>query len=160
MNPNFKTISHIKIIGMNQNMSFADNRTAVLWKSFMPRRKEIINPVNNDLISMQVYDRDFDFNLPDPHRIFTKWAGIEVHNFDQVPDSMDTFVIPPGDYAIFIHRGSASTGIQTFQYIFGTWLPGSGYVVDSRPHFEVLGEKYKHEDPDSEEEIWIPVYKK
>jgi len=29
--------------------------------------------------------------------------------------------------------------------------------LDDRPHFEVLGDKYKNADPDSEEEIWIPI---
>jgi len=32
--------------------------------------------------------------------------------------------------------------------------------LDNRPHFEVLGEKYKNGDPESEEEIWIPVKEK
>lgn len=39
-------------------------------------------------------------------------------------------------------------------YIFATWLPSSAYVLDNRPHFEVLGAKYKSNDPGSEEEIW------
>jgi AraC family transcriptional regulator len=26
---------------------------------------------------------------------------------------------------------------------------------DDRPHFEILGDKYKNDHPDSEEEIWI-----
>jgi AraC family transcriptional regulator len=42
-------------------------------------------------------------------------------------------------------------------YIFNTWLPKSGYQLDRRPHFEILGEKYKNNNPDSEEEIWIPI---
>jgi predicted transcriptional regulator YdeE len=32
--------------------------------------------------------------------------------------------------------------------------------IDNRPHFEVLGDKYKNNDPSSEEEIWIPIRKK
>jgi AraC family transcriptional regulator len=35
-------------------------------------------------------------------------------------------------------------------------LPGSEYFLDNRPHFEVLGDKYKNNDPTSEEEIWKP----
>ena len=31
------------------------------------------------------------------------------------------------------------------------------YTLDDRPHFEILGEKYKNQDPDSEEELWIPI---
>jgi AraC family transcriptional regulator len=36
-------------------------------------------------------------------------------------------------------------------------LPNSNYHLDDRPHFEILGEKYKNADPGSEEEIWIPI---
>jgi AraC family transcriptional regulator len=36
-------------------------------------------------------------------------------------------------------------------------LPNSAYALDDRAHFEVLGEKYKNNDPSSEEEIWIPI---
>jgi AraC family transcriptional regulator len=32
--------------------------------------------------------------------------------------------------------------------------------LDDRPHFEVLGEKYKNNDPTSEKEIWIPILPK
>jgi AraC family transcriptional regulator len=39
----------------------------------------------------------------------------------------------------------------------GTWLPGSDFVLDTRPHFEVLGDQYKNNDTTSEEEIWIPI---
>jgi AraC family transcriptional regulator len=56
-----------------------------------------------------------------------------------------------------LHKGAASTGQKIFQYIFETWLPNSGYLLDNRPHFEILGAKYKNEDPDSEEELWIPI---
>jgi AraC family transcriptional regulator len=27
----------------------------------------------------------------------------------------------------------------------------------ARPHMELLGEKYRNNDPHSEEEIWIPI---
>jgi hypothetical protein len=30
-------------------------------------------------------------------------------------------------------------------------------MLDNRPHFEILGEKYKNADPDSEEDVYIPV---
>lgn len=60
-----------------------------------------------------------------------------------------------GLYAVFIHKGGPNTFPKTFQYIFRTWLPASDYTVDNRAHFEILGEKYKNEDPNSEEEVYI-----
>ncbi|MBI5538765.1 MAG: GyrI-like domain-containing protein [Bacteroidia bacterium] len=160
MLPTINIISEKKLIGKHITMSFAENKTFELWSGFMPRRKEIKNNVNNELISMQVYDKSFDFTNFDIHKQFEKWAAIEVSEFNIIPDKMETYALPGGLYAVFIHKGAANTGPKTFQYIFGTWLPNSEYILDNRPHFEILGEKYKNEDPDSEEEIWIPIKKK
>jgi AraC family transcriptional regulator len=157
MTPAVKTLSEKKLIGMRMNMSLAENKTPELWRSFMLRRKEITNTVSSDLYSMQVYDASFDFITFNPHILFEKWAAMEVLNFDNVPKGMDTFTLPGALYAVFLHKGS-SRDISIFQYIFGTWLPNhSEYMLDNRPHFELLGEKYKNDSPDSEEEIWIPV---
>jgi len=125
----------------------------------MPIRKAIQNNIGTDLYSLQVYDRHY-FNPFSPDKEFEKWAAIEVTYFNNVPDGMETFVLKGGLYALFIHHGAASTGHKTFGYIFGTWLPNSEYTLDNRPHFEILSEKYKNDDPDSEEEIWIPIKKK
>lgn len=121
----------------------------------MPRRREISNPLSTDLISLQVYQPTHfaDFQ---PTRLFEKWATVEVSHFDQVPIDMETFTLAGGLYAVFDYKGS-STDPRIFQFIFGTWLPGSKYELDDRPHFEVLGDQYKNNDPDSEEEIWVPI---
>lgn len=151
-----ETIPSRKLIGCSLQMSFAQNRTFELWKSFMPRRKEI-QSVNNELISMQVYPDGFDFIKFNPEIFFDKWAAVEVNHWDQIPEDMQQFALPGGLYAVFLHKGKASEGDRTFGFIFGTWLPESDYVADNRPHFEILGEKYKNDSPDSQEEIWIPI---
>jgi AraC family transcriptional regulator len=138
-------------------MSLADNKTFELWKGFMSRRKEIRNNLTNDVFSMQVYDKSYDFKDFNPEATFDKWAAIEVADFDAVPEGMETYILSEGLYAVFNYKGAASQGAGMFQYIFGTWLPVSDYILDNRPHFEILGAKYKNEDPDSEEEIWIPI---
>jgi AraC family transcriptional regulator len=152
-----KLLAEKKLIGQHLEMTFSRNRTFELWRNFMPIRKEIINNLTADLYSLQVYGPSFDFSKFNPDEPFEKWAAIEVANFNTVPAGMDTFIIPGGLYAVFIHKGAASEGPRTFGYIFGSWLPTSGYSIDCRPHFEILGEKYKNEDPSSEEEIWIPI---
>lgn len=157
MQPRFETIPAKKLVGKHLTMSFANNRTFELWKSFMPHRREIQNNLNQELISLQLFGPDFNFQKFDPQIPFEKWACVEVAGFDNVPAGMETLEIPGGLYAIFRHVGSSATGPQTFSYIFGTWLPNSDYELDNRPHFEMLGEKYKNDSPDSEEDIWIPV---
>jgi AraC family transcriptional regulator len=136
-------------------MSLVNNKTGELWKSFAPRRKEITNNLSHDLISMAVYKPSY-FARFNPANEFEKWAAVEVSGFENVPEEMETFTLPGGLYAVFDYKGSSSDP-SIFQYIFGTWLPNSMYTLDNRPHFEVLGAKYKNNDPTSEEEIWIPI---
>lgn len=156
MQPRIETLPEKKLVGYRMTMSFADNKTKELWQNFISRRKEIHNNIGTDLYSLQIYGpAHFDHFNPNAH--FEKWAAIEVTDFDTVPDGMETLVLPEGLYAVFLYQGAASAGAAMFQYIFGTWLPTTDYLLDNRPHFEILGEKYKNEDPDSEEEIWIPI---
>jgi AraC family transcriptional regulator len=147
-----------KVVGKKLRMSLAMNRTPELWRSFMPRRRELVNIVGNDLFSIQVYDDDYFKNFS-PENEIDKMAAVEVTSLENIPDGLQTLVIPSGLYAVFLHKGS-SNDHSTFEYIFTQWLPKSDYVLDNRPHFEVLGEKYKNADPSSEEEIWIPIKSK
>ena len=152
-----ETIAPKKMAGRRMRMSYAHNKTYELWKGFMSRRSAISNSIGADLYSLQVYPPSFDFNSFDPHAVFEKWAAVEVTGFDETPEDMETLLLPGGLYAVFLHKGAAATASKTFTWIFGTWLPQSGYQLDNRPHFEILGAKYKNDDPSSEEEVWIPI---
>lgn len=145
-----------QLVGMRMRMSFAQNRTAELWRSFMPRRKEISLQVEPVLYSMQNYPEGF-FEMFNPVTEFEKWAALEVSEVVAPPEGMENFMLPAGMYVVFLYKGHPAEGAKAFQYILGTWLPASGYMLDNRPHFEKLGEKYRNDSADSEEEIWIPV---
>jgi AraC family transcriptional regulator len=157
MIPRIETLAEKKLIGKQIRMRLSDNRTGELWRDFMPRRKEIKNSVNADLFSIEIYDRSLDFKDFNPDTEFVKWAAVEVTDFDTIPEHMETFILTGGLYAVFIYKGDGNDAQSTFEYIFGTWLPNSDYILDDRPHFEIMGEKYKLNDPNSEEEIWIPI---
>jgi AraC family transcriptional regulator len=155
MKPRIETISEKKLVGKRLRMSLADNKTGDLWKSFIPRVKEITNTLTSDFTSLAVYRSTYfvDFS---PTNEFEKWATIEVSGFENIPNDLETFKLTGGLYAVFDYKGS-SNDQSIFVYIFGSWLPNSDYNLDDRPHFEVLGDKYKNNDPTSEEEIWIPI---
>jgi AraC family transcriptional regulator len=109
MEPRIATLSEKKFIGKRINTSFARNRTFELWRSFMPRRKEIENIVGTELYSMEVYAPGF-FNSFDPTAEFEKWAAVEVVDYENFPSDMQTLTVPTGTYAVFIHKGPASDG--------------------------------------------------
>ncbi len=141
---------------MNNQFSYSDYRIGELWGKFMPRRNEIQNALVADLFNIQINPDNFDFN---PQTEFVKWAVVAVSDIDFVPEGMQLLIVEEGLYAVFNHVGDASKAREIFGYIFGVWLPNSEYEFDNRPQFEILGEKYKSNSPDSEEEIWIPIKK-
>lgn len=154
MEPRIEILDPKKLIGICLEMSLSNNRTAELWKLFMPRRAEVQNRSTTDFISMQNYGENWNFSPESP---FEKWATVEVTTFDGVPTNMETYSLPGGMYAVFIHCGPASDAVKTMQYIFGQWLPKSSYIIDNREHFEILPENYHPMDPEATEEIWIPI---
>ena len=122
----------------------------------MKRKDEIKNTIGSDLYSIQIYKNDY-FDGFNPQKELIKKAGIEVNSFENIPDGMEAYVLNGGKYAVFQYKGNPNNGGEAFQYIFQEWLPNSGFSLDNRPHFEVLGEKYKNNSDESEEEIWIPI---
>lgn len=159
MQPTIQTLTEKKLIGKKLVMSFANNKTAELWRSFMPQRHAIKNAIGTELYSLEVYPSTF-FDQYDPANDFEKWAAVEVTDFEHVPAGMEIITLPGGLYAVFVHKGTTSKGHLTYQYIFTQWLPAADFILDNRPHFAIMGEKYKPMDEDSEEEIWIPVKSK
>lgn len=144
-----------KLIGVSKKMNLIDNKTASLWRGFMPSRHLIKHTINTDLFSLQVYPSDY-YTPFSPAKEFTKWAAMEVSKSDIIPSNMQSFTLVGGMYAVFYYKGS-SENHTVFETIFSQWLPKSDYQLDDRPHFEILGKKYKNKDENSEEQIWIPI---
>lgn len=153
--PRIEELTNFRLIGMHQTMSLTDNRTVSLWQTFRPRLNELSNRIGTDLYSLQQYPSDY-FRAFDPTRRFEKWAAVPVSSVDPIPTEMETLVLN-GTYAVFDFQGTPTEFGNAIQFILMNWLPQSTYQLDDRPHFERLGERYKHNDPKSEEEIWIPI---
>ena len=140
---------------MNMDMSVAEDKTRLLWASFMPQRKEIKYASSKDLYSLQLYPAGY-FDRFDPTAVFTKWAAAEVQTEKDVPNGMEVLKLPGGNYAVFQYKGMPGNP-AIFHYIYGEWINRSGFELDQRPHFELLGKHYRTGSNESEEEIWIPI---
>lgn len=157
MTPTIITLPKTLLIGKKVRMNFLNDKTHELWKTFMPRKREIQNGIGTDLYSVEVYDTLSYFDSFSHAAEFDKWAAVKVADYGFIPDDLETLTIESGLYAIFSFKGTDSEVQAMYQYILGSWLPSSKYQLDNRPHFAVMGEKYKNNDPDSEEEFWIPI---
>jgi AraC family transcriptional regulator len=147
----------MKIAGKRMIMSFADYRPGDLWSSFMPKKKLIPHVVGIEMYSIKIYEKDFYKNF-DANRTFEMWASVEVSEIGDLPEGIEVLELPGGLYSVFSYKGGPEGAPEAFGYIFREWLPASGYQLDDRPHFEILGEKYRRDDVESEEEICIPIY--
>jgi len=144
-------------IGKKQILSFSENKTFALWQSFMPHRNSIVNRVGIEYYSIEIYPNPNFFFSFDPTATFEKWAAVEVNTHEITHENMEAITIPSGLYTVFLHTGLSNCAEKTYRSIFEMWLPVSAYQLDDRPHFAVMGEKYKKNDVSSEEEIWIPI---
>lgn len=120
-------------------------------RSAMPER------FGNRYFSVSQYPLEY-FGHFDPSKEFVKWATMETPG--NAPDTMETLEIMDGTYAVFIHHGPAALAFKTFHRIFNEWIPNSEFNIDQRPHFEIMPEGYKADDPNAMEEVWIPIIKK
>jgi AraC family transcriptional regulator len=114
------------LIGQRLQMSLVENKTPELWQNFMPKRIEIQNTISTDLYAVQIYEPTY-FEAFNPNATFEKWATLEVTTFINIPETMESLIIPGGLYAVFEHKGQ-STSI--FEYIFSQWIPNSKYNLD------------------------------
>jgi AraC family transcriptional regulator len=157
MIPKIVTLTAKKLIGFSIEMSLIDNKTFSIFNQLMPRLKEITNAKSADIFCVQVYDADYFTNFT-PETLFTKWAAVEVKDYDTIPNGFEKLELSGGKYAVFLHKGNTEMFAKTAQYIFAEWLPNSGFKLDNKPHFEIMGDSYLgHENPESEEEVWIPI---
>lgn len=155
--PRIENLPQTQLVGKYVTMSMANNRTGELWRSFMPERMLISNIVDENLYSVELYPNVQFFASFNPTAEFQKWAAVKVIDDSDMPESMESLLLPEGLYAVFPFKGTPADVPQFMQYVFGTWMPASDYKLDDRPHFALMGEKYKNNDPDSEEEFWIPI---
>lgn len=155
--PSIQTVPAKVLIGRRVRMSQANNRSRELWQLFRPLVPAIKNRIGADFYSVQVYDSPDYFTAFSPTREFERWATVEVSSMADGSPAMEILSLTGGLYAVFAYRGTPAEFGPFAQQIFGNWLPGSGYVLDNRPHFEILTPAYRADDPSAEETIWIPV---
>lgn len=155
--PRLIELEEKKLVGVRIWTSLAENKTRELWQSFRPRIVEIGNVISGSFYSVQIYDDNLSFDQFTPNTQFEKWAAMEVSDIDSVPARMEPLILS-GRYAVFVHKGTPADFFRTTSpYIFGTWLPNSEFELDQRPQFEIMESGYDPRDPNSEEEVWIPI---
>jgi AraC family transcriptional regulator len=89
--------------------------------------------------------------------------SVRVSSAEDLPEGMVCHKIPTQIYAVFKYIGlhhamytHISNLLDTLTYIYGVWLPSSGYSMAAPYHFERIDEKIARQDY-CEVEIYVPV---
>ncbi|MEW9899141.1 AraC family transcriptional regulator [Chitinivorax sp. PXF-14] len=123
-----------------------------LWQSFLARLGEVPNRVGERAALLC----DIVSSSETEIRVFIM-PCIEVGNFSDVPEGMVTTVRPALHNAVFSHAGSGSAWEYTMHYIFGAWLPCSGYVLADAPAFFRFAPQASPFDEHSALEYWVAL---
>ena len=149
----------IKLIGLKEKIDMGSNTLPALWGKLLDRKHEIKNLVSENCFGVA---ENFVFN---PHlSSLEETVAFEVRDFSFIPEGMITKVLKPQTYLVFTHKGllfATKDGKcsleKTYEDIYFETLPKSGYKVDPSFNFECYDERFKHEDPSSEFDIYIPI---
>lgn len=144
------------LLGVSLEMNLLQDRTVELFKDFMPRRKDISSIDNLHVYLAKLYPQEY-FKAFSPANTFRKFAGLKVEEVQNSP-GFEQIYVSGGLYAIFKNTGGPNDS-RIFQYIFNEWLPGSEYILDTRPHLDILPVGYWSSE-DKTEDICIPVIKR
>ena len=88
---------------------------------------------------------------------FEYMCAVEVSSFDDLPADLGRMRVPEAFYAVFEHAGIVSTVQDTWNAIWKTWLPESGFGPANSPDFERYGEHFDSTTGEGGLEIFFPI---
>ena len=125
------------LVGMKKLVKPGSSEIKDLWNRFMLEKHKIKKLLReNSVLGLCEYMP----NITDDSE-FYYFAGNEVISFDNVPVAMVKKEMPAMKYAKFSHKGSLKELRNTYNYIYGEWLPSSGYELVESDTIEVYDTK-------------------
>jgi len=152
MAPEIITQPATKLVGIAARYDNANLNLPTLWSAFRPYRDQIKHRIGDQFFG--IYE---SYEEHEDEVSFVYICSAPVSSFEDVPEGMITRELPEQLYARFTHRGPIAHLEQTLKYIWGSWLPKSGYEYVEKPDFELYGAGFNPADPDSELYLHIPV---
>ncbi len=155
MEPRFVTKPAFMLVGMKYVGKNQNNEIAAMWGRF--------NPFIDKLASHPIqatYGWCGMLQFPPEEGAFEYLAAVETDHGENLPDWAVVRMLPELTYAVFPHVGPLETLRNTYQEIYQSWLPQSGYEPSVPFDMEVYTGEFKNFEPDSLMYIYLPVKSK
>ncbi len=158
LKPIIKSKAAFRVIGKSCQSTMKNNTIPALWETFGTYCEAIPGVlVPNAAIGVCYFEGSEEMTDDTP---FTYLAGMEVKPDQTVPAGMTHRDVPEAEYAVFEHHGSLVSLHDTYNAIYGEWLPQSGYTRAEADDFELYDERFTFGKDESIMEIWVPIVKK
>lgn len=159
MKPKIKQVEEFTVVGMEKTVTLKTNYLITeLWGEFGPRIGEIKNRIGSEHFEVCKPLEEGKKERFTEDSEFTEVASVKVSRVEDLPEGMTSVTVPGGKYAVFTHKGKSMEIKNTYEYIWGKWIPSTDVEVDLRYDFELYDERFLGpENPDSEMEIYIPI---
>ncbi len=151
MEPRIVSRPAFTVAGLVHRGTVDGEKIGALWGQFFARIGELQPLIEPDVTYgvMANYDEttgEFDYV-----------AASKVPGDGKLPAGFVPVAFPECEWAVFTTT-MPELG-QIYPYIYGTWLPQSGYQHAPAPEFELYGPAFDPANPACEFEIYIPVMK-
>ena len=157
LEPEIYTQKPMRLVGLKTCFYSVDSeknnigeKLPALWAEFLERMNEIDNVVAGTCYGVVRQIKDNTDQLE-------YYAAIEVTKIELLPPNMVCIEIPASNYAKFTHRGEVKYVDNTVNYIYSSWLLGSGKTHTAGPDLEVYDHEYDSVSENSVMYYAIPV---
>ena len=151
MIPEIREMQTRTIIGRNLLLPLYSREVFALWKEFRTEQMKA------GLIDVELYSIQEFAEWP-PKTTIMHWSGIEKQDTVKYPEEWQECVLQGGAYAFALFKGDSEEFPAMLKDIIVSWIPTTDYEYDpSRLQFQVMPHDYKLDDPNAEEQVWIPV---
>ncbi len=89
--------------------------------------------------------------------VFVYYAGIEIDRTFRIPKELKSVNIPESTYAVFKHNGPLSEIDQTYDRIYGSWIPLTGNIPTMDLDIIVVDQRFESQSYNSGIDILIPI---
>ena len=156
--PIIKSKPAFRVIGTSCLSTMKNNTIPALWDTFGSYCDKIPAVLFPDAaIGVCYFEGSEEMTDDTP---FTYLAGMEVKPDQEAPEGMISRDVPAAEYAVFEHHGSLVSLHDTYNSIYGEWMPNSGYTRAEADDLELYDERFKYGAAESIMEIWVPIVKK
>lgn len=155
--PRFVTTKDIKLVGTLNTTTMQNLNFTQYWEEFFPLYNQAKHKNNEKFYGTMFWDAQGEMDM---NSTINYMVGVPEKVIADPKEPWAKHTIKGGTYAVFTHRGPVENIMETYIYIYQTWLPNSEYAERNGDQFEYYDERFIDKSPDSIVEIWVPIQKK